>query len=60
MKNSRALQKLFRAAHTSRVLAMASRHHGLFWPKMPATFVSARRRNQHAKRVRYPSGRANA
>jgi hypothetical protein len=57
----KSLRKLFRVAHASRVLAMTSRHRGLFfWPKIPAKFVSARRRNQHARRVRYPIERANA
>jgi hypothetical protein len=38
-----------RVAHASRVLAMTSRHRGLLQKIVPA-----RRRNQHARHVRYP------
>ena len=52
-KNARneecAARQVFRVAHASRVLAMTSRRRGLF-----GKTVSARRRNQHARRVRYP------
>ena len=45
-------------AHASRVLAIASRNRGLplffYWKEK---IVSARRRNQHARRVRYPENR---
>src|SRR5882724_4990891 len=47
-----------RVAHASRVLAKASRFRGLSseWDRLEKT-VSARRRNQHAGRVRYPNSR---
>ena len=59
---------MFWVAHASRVLAMAARHRGLF-SEMPhrtkaraeqRKFVAARRRNQHARRVRSPDIRAQS
>ena len=54
----------FRVAHAPRVLVVAPRHDGLsaasglqdapISSRASEKFVSARRRNQHARRVRYP------
>jgi hypothetical protein len=60
MKNKASHESL-RVARASRVLAMTSRHRGLFLcMKIREKFVSARRRNQHAGRVRYSTRRTDA
>jgi len=49
-------RQYFRVAHAFRVLALASRQRGLLQEKI----VSARRRNQNTRRVRYPDAISSA